>query len=225
MADREFIYNRETNRYRYKDSGRFAPKSAIINLTKKNIKNTEKELETITGLLFDGNMRLDDWQRTSAKTIKTLHLEHLLLGKGGVNNTNDSDYLAIGRDLRKEYGYLRQFAQDIKDGKVSRKQALTRVKMYGNKSRHAYWVGNDRANNKGWMKRNLGLTDIYCEDCLRYFSLGWQPRGTLPMPTEACQCRANCKCSVIYSKELPTEDSITDALTRFSRGFGFIGST
>jgi hypothetical protein len=207
---REFFYDKRTNRFRYSDTGRFAPREAILNLSKKNIKSAENQLVVLTDLLMDGRMRLDDWQRSVGSLIKTLHIENLLLGKGGINNTFANDYLSAGRELKKEYQYLKDFAQDIKDGTVSKSQALSRVKMYGRKSKLGYWLGLDVSNaNKKYMRRILAPVE-HCPECLQYGSMGWQLKGTLPLPTQACSCRSNCRCTVVYADSLPQGQTITD---------------
>ena len=219
--NREFIYDPRVNRYRYKDSGRLAPKQAIINLTRKRIRNTEKDLETITRMLFRDNMSLEDWQRSSAKNLKTLHLENRLIGAGGLNNITDEDYLQTGRTLKSEYRYLRRFAQDIKSGRITEKQAQNRIKAYAKKAQTSYWKAKNSKNQKPFMRRRLSSAE-HCPECVQYARLGWQPSGTLPMPGEASSCLYNCQCSVEYADELPNTDSIDMAFQRFKSATGWI---
>jgi len=220
---REFVYDIRTGRYRYRDTGKFAPQSAILSLTRRNIGLTSKEMETITNLMMSGRMPLGDWQRTTAKMLKTLHIENLLLGRGGLNSVEDEDYLATGRQLKKEYKYLKQFAQDIKSGKVSKAQAMERIKLYARKARYSFWYGRDRSliNNK-FMRRHLGGSN-HCAECLAYAAMGYQPRNVLPLPTEACTCRSNCLCTVEWVNRLPGQDTLLDSLKRFGRTVGMIG--
>jgi len=221
--EREFYWDVGLKRYRYKDSGRLAPKKAILNLTKRRITDNQKDLENITEMLYDGDLRLEDWQRTAAKRLKTVHLESLLLGRGGLENVTDDDYLVIGRTLRSEYGYLRNFAREIKAGTVSREQAIARIKMYSRKSNRSYWYGQQKAHgNAKYMKRILAPVE-HCADCKIYANMGIQPVGTLPLPTESCACGSNCRCSVIYYDEMPKNDSFEDAFVRFKNVINWVG--
>jgi len=224
--DREFRFDPTTGRYRYKDSGKLAPEQAILNLTRRRAEKAGRELESITDMLFKGDMDMESWQKTAAKKIKTMHVENSILGHGGEKYMNNSDFLKTGNTLKQEYKYLRRLSQQIKNGEISGAQAKNRIRQYARRSRASFWEGKEKRQKEAgmkWMKRILGVTDHHCADCLGYAAAGWQPIGTLPKPTRACACGANCLCSVKYAKEKPENDSLKEAYNRFRANIGWVG--
>lgn len=196
---REFVYDRRANRYRYADSGRFLSEQAVKSLTRGRIKSIKSDLGTLGDLLVQRKISLATWEEATARTLKELYIENLLLGRGGLKNTFAADYTAVGRLLRQEYRYLQGVSADLRQGTMTAAQFRARMNLYANKSRAAFELGRQRAfGNRGEMRRLLGLTSRHCSDCLFYASRGWQPVGDLPLPTERCQCGPNCDCRVEY---------------------------
>jgi hypothetical protein len=178
-------------------------------------------------MLYSGDMDIESWQKTAAKKIKTIHVENSILGHGGEKNMNSADFLKTGNNLKQEYKHLRRLSQQIKNGEISEAQAKSRIRQYSRRGKLSFWQGKEQREKeagKKWMKRILGATDHHCADCLSYAAAGWQPIGTLPKPTQACACIANCLCSVKYAKEKPENDSLEEAYNRFRVCFGWVGS-
>jgi len=223
-ADREFIFDKSVGRYRYKDSGKFAPEKAILNLSQKRINETKKEVKNLNDSLYDGSLNLEEWQRATSKKLKTLHIENSALGKGGLKNMNNRDYSRIGGTLKNEYKYLKRLSEQIKNGEITEKQARERINKFVKKSRFSFFesqkITKEEAGYK-WMRRRLSIAE-HCPDCINYANAGWQPIGTLPQPTQACRCQANCVCYVEYSKSKPENDSLDAALKRFQNNIGWI---
>jgi hypothetical protein len=208
LDGREFTYNKRLNRYRYLDSGRLLSQSAVESLTRKRIDTIKGDLGTLNDLLVQRKLSLESWQQATAQTLKELHVENLLLGKGGLGNTTNLDYLTVGRQLKEEYQYLRGVADDLTQGKMTEAQFRARMNLYANKGRVSFEAGKQQARIESGLKsmrRRQGATHRSCADCIKYAAQGWQPIGSLPLPTVACECGPNCNCWVEYS-ELRPED-------------------
>lgn len=200
----DFLWDAKSQRYRYADTKRFLSREAMLSLSRRQIDATQNDIGVIAQLLIDRKISLATWQEQTAYTLKLLHLRQSILARGGVDQMKSGDYLEVARTLKSEYGYLRQLAQDVRDGKLTAAQFKARVGMYAAKSRVSFDKGEQSIKKKigyQFMRRYLGATDKHCSDCIYYFSLGLQVIGGLPLPTEACQCRSRCKCSVRYFKE------------------------
>lgn len=213
LDGREFTYDKRLNRFRYKDSGRLAPQSAVEALTRKRIDTIKQDLGTLNDLLVQRKLSLESWQQATAQTLKELHIENLLLGKGGLGNTTNLDYLAVGRQLKEEYRYLRGVADDLTQGKMTEAQFKARMDLYANKSRVSFEAGKQQARIESGLKsmrRHRGKTERSCADCVAYAAQGWQLIGSLPLPTVACKCGPNCDCWVEYSELSP--DILSDRL-------------
>jgi hypothetical protein len=202
----DFTWDARSRRYRYADSGKFVPREAMLNLQKGYVETIKGDLQTLGGLVADGKISLKTWQETTAQTIKTLHINQAILGRGGVDQMTPADYLAVGRELRSQYKYLRQFAVDLTQGTMTRAQFEARLNLYANSSNISFSQAqqqNSVDNGDRYMRRILHARES-CPDCIRYAAAGVVAIGSLPLPKQNCQCGANCRCSVEYLQELPT---------------------
>lgn len=222
--EREFYFDPKVDRYRYKDSGKLAPTKAIRNLMERRIDNAKNDMEKIIDLYNDGTMNTEEMNKAVAKKLKKIHIENMLLGKGGEKFVNESDYGRTGNVLKNEYRYLKRFFNDVENNTMTQKQQKKRINMFANRGRLSYWKSKEKINKeagKKWMRRHLSVAE-HCADCISYRNAGWQPVGTLPQPTEACECTANCKCYVEYAETI--QDSIQSAFDRFQSNIGFVGN-
>ena len=197
----EFYYDRGVSRYRYRDSGQFVSREAMLNLTRGRINSVQREMDRSVDDLVAGRINFRQFQIDNIERVKLLHSQQLLLGRGGVANTKSEDWLWLARELKQnQYPYFHRFMQDIKKGNLSEAQVRERLKMYARTSRRSYGEGR-RASYKdsgmNWERRLLGSCR-HCPDCLGYSRQGWQPIGQLPLPAQNCRCLGNCCCSMEY---------------------------
>ena len=201
--NQEFYYDKSLQRYRYQDSGKLVSSQAVENLTKQSIAQVKRDLLDVHELLIGDKISLASWESTTAEGLKRLHSWNYLLGKGGAKNMTQADNGRLGLRLSYEYGYLRSFAQDIADGKVSEAQFLARTDLYVNSTSGSFQEGKRAAHKDGgynWEKR-VRTKQESCQSCLSYAAMGWQTIGTLPQPTQRCECRVNCGCKFVFSNE------------------------
>jgi hypothetical protein len=154
--------------------------------------------------LADGDITLVQWQQSVREALKLAHTQAAIIGNGGRDNMQASDWGRIGQRLRAEYRYLEGFARDLLAGSVSTPMALARVSMYAQAVRGSYWEGTTiRQEKQGYslMRRILDPQAKHCDDCLRYAARGTVSIGSLPMPGQRCACLSNCKCRVQYLRQ------------------------
>lgn len=203
-------WNPKTGRYFDKSTGRFLSQRAVELLQKRHINLIVQDISTIGDLLLKGQINLQTFQEATAKSMKTLHLHQMLLARGGVKHATPEDYLAVGREVRNQYAYLRQFAIDLQRGysigekgnrvPMTEARFRARLQMYAKAGRVSYEIGlqqQAKSQGKYYMRRFLGIAH-HCSSCPRYAAMGVQLVGILPLPTHRCECRANCKCYVRY---------------------------
>jgi hypothetical protein len=120
--------------------------------------------------------------------------------------------------LSYEYGYLRGFSEKIRDEGMGESQFLARLELYINKANGTRQIAVQASHKQEgyiWERRYLRAVEN-CRSCVSYAAMGWQPLGSLPAPTERCECQANCKCYFKFSKNLnKPEDS-------FHRRYGWL---
>jgi hypothetical protein len=200
-AAKQFFSDTKTGNFLYRGLKRFLPKKIINAIETFQSKATGLKIKQSSNQLVQGKIGLVRWQRDMRQTLKNAHLRHAIMAKGGVNQMTPEDYLAVGRNLKQEYRYLRLFARDIRDGKVSEAQFMARSQMYAQKARSSGEIMRSRVAKQAglqYMQRFLYGGDRSCPDCVKYAGQGKVLIGELPLPTEQCQCRANCKCRVEY---------------------------
>lgn len=197
----DWTYDTSLGRYRNSVTGRFLSESNALQLTRRTVATSLQRLNGLVDQLSQGLIRLDQWQRDFAVLLKQTHLAQYILGRGGIRNTYPADFLVVARLLKTEYRYLDAFARDLAAGRLSQAQFKARASLYINKTTSSYWVGKNQAQQAGprpvEMRRILAPVE-HCSECVQYAAASWVPIGTLPMPTESCSCRANCKCVVEY---------------------------
>lgn len=207
----EFFFDRSVNRYRYTDSKKFAPKKAILNLTKEYMKKEELAMQALASRYFTGEISVLEFQLETAKHLKHLHISALILGKDGVENVTSNDFLAVGRILKQQYYDgkgtngkrfgLKYLVRDLLDGKLSEAQLKSRLAAYAKSAKQSFWVGRKQASvddNKTFAIRKLGAVDRHCLSCLRYSALPPQPINQIILPGQACECGSNCACTLQF---------------------------
>lgn len=206
----DYLFNPKTQRYHYKQGagrGQFVPMTAVRFMMQRNIEQTQVDIKTIGELLINKKISLSTWEETTAIALKNLHIQSYLLGRGGKNAMEQRDYGLIGQRLRNEYQYLRRFAEEIRTKGISKAEFFRRLDLYSNAGSGLYEKARTEGHLKSdfaWEKRVRTKTES-CQSCIAYEGLGWQPIGTLPAPTERCECRSNCGCIKEFSKEKPRD--------------------
>ncbi|ALF52255.1 hypothetical protein ACX27_04325 [Nostoc piscinale CENA21] len=198
-----FKWEPQTRRYRNKLTGRFISKEAVYTLTSSRIELAKTDLNTLGQLLLDGKINLKSWQQQTAETLKILHTQQYLLGVGGQKAIQKNDYLEIGRELKNQYGYLRNFAIDLTQGTMTEAQFKSRVSMYADAAKVSYFQGEKVAATRAGFshaRRILGVAE-HCSDCPAISSLGVVPISELILPTQRCSCRIRCKCRIEYLED------------------------
>ena len=214
----EFYFNSRSQRYHYRDSGAFVSQAAVDNLTSRAIAQKRNQIRDLGEQLIGGKVSLEDWEKATAGHLKQLHAWTYLIGKGGQKNMTQSDYGKLGLRLSYEYGYLRGFSEKIRDEGMSDAQFLARLELYINKANGTKQIAVQASHKQEgyiWERRYLRAVEN-CRSCISYAAMGWQPLGSLPAPTEKCECQANCKCYFKFSKDLSKPEDM------LNRGFGWV---
>lgn len=197
----KFVWDKKSGRYRYLDTGKFVGKDAVAYLTRKNIDLVQQELNFIKDQTIAGKMTLTEFQSITARNIKTLHIQQAILARGGSANFTSADRARVSAILQQESDRIIGITQKLKDGTLSKAQFSAQYNTFAKKSQISFEesvMQNNIENGMVAMRRLLGVTDKHCQSCLNYAARGIQPIGTLPLPMQACECRSNCKCRVVY---------------------------
>jgi hypothetical protein len=185
-----------------------------VNLVIKEIHqqqiNPQNILRNLTNQLYSGSITIEQWQIASAQLLKDAHLAEAMFAVGGKANLNAATLARLRDTLRKEFGFLDQFAKDIASGSVSEAQALARINQYANAVQQSYWNEYKQASEVIYW--NLGTTEKHCGVCPDLAAGSpYKPQDLHQVPGDgSTPCRGNCDCTLSREKitqpTLPNED-------------------
>jgi hypothetical protein len=177
-------------------SGNYVPFTEVREALEANISAAQQEIKRVTQMLIDGDLSLDDWQTSMMDQIKLIHINSAVAARGGWAQMTQSDWGYVGRQIRTQYEYLRNFVAEIQNGiQPLNGRALMRANMYGDAARGTFEDMRRRVEELVYgmqeEMRVLGIAD-HCVDCLAAANR-WAPIGTLPRIGNS-RCKTNCHC-------------------------------
>jgi hypothetical protein len=198
----DYTFDPSSQRFRYRDTKKFAPRAATLALTERYISGQKQSLIGLSKQYHSGAIGVGDFQRQAAEHVKNLHLSQMVLGRGGLDNVTPQDFLKVARELKRQYKDgkgadgekfgLKHLVADL--GNMSELQLANRLRMYGDASVVSYWAG--AIGDAEYGIRRLGVAE-HCPDCVAYAAEPPKPIADVPLPTQNCQCRSQCKCSIL----------------------------
>lgn len=204
IANEKIYFDQDSLVYRYRKSNRKLSEYELKKIAIKQTIQFRLDTQQLTKDLFAGTISFRSWQAQTIEQIKDAHVLMYHLGVGGQDNTKLPDYLDIANELRlTQYRYFKQFVRDIANGKLSQKKIEARLNLYWKGAKISFELGQKKLNQiRGniWGARILGSCAPHCDPCISYQAAGILPINQLIMPGQACTCRSNCCCSIIYGK-------------------------
>lgn len=177
-----YTYDRQSGRYR-DSSGRYLSERTVRDAVDNLADLSSQRLASLAQRLQAGSLQLADFQTQMMAEIKSAHLAAGIAAHGGREQMAPADYGAIGRRIRDEYAFARQFAEDVASGKQPLDGRLVnRASMYGQSSRGTYEAvrRRDERNRGNDEERNVLHGGDHCSLCPDLSARGWVPIGSLP---------------------------------------------
>ncbi len=207
-------WNEKAGRYYNLKTGSFVPFMDVRNALESNISASQLEMRSLTQQLIDGTISRGDWYVGMERQIRLANVSASAAARGGWAQMTQSDWGAVGQQVRTQYDYLRNFANEIASGKQRLNgSALVRADLYGQAARGNFEEMRRRMAKLEGMTdemRVLGEAD-HCDDCLSAAG-HWAPIGTLPRIGDS-QCVTNCRCTFRYRR--PNADNINQMVANF----------
>lgn len=90
--------------------------------------------------LTSGKITLGEWHTEMREANRRARALQLIAGAGGdKSEISPDDWLRLGPALRKQDGFLRQFALDIQEGKIAATGIANRASLYAGTAGEEYW--------------------------------------------------------------------------------------
>lgn len=201
-----FRYNERAGRY-ISANGRFVSNQQVRAALDAAIDSAAAEMRGVSKALQAGTISLAEWQLSMEAAIKSMHINGAALAKGGYAQMSQADYGRAGREIRRQYEYLRAFAADIASGKQKLDgRFIVRSEMYIQSARGTYHEEERRARAQRGFDEEMRVRHSRdsCPTCVRAAGR-WAPIGTLPRIGES-ECRTRCLCSFSYRNSATGEE-------------------
>lgn len=195
-----YSYDSRVHRYRDLRTGRFVDWNRVVRpAVERALDTLAYEIRELGRQAGAGQIDALTFQDAMKQKLKIAHLMSYALAKGGWAQMTSEDFGRVGRELRRQYNYLRRFQADVAAGKLSEGQAAYRAALYARAAYATY------ENARRLEMQRVGFTEERrrrtakesCPDCIEYARRGWQPIGTLP-PIGESKCIVNCRCYFEY---------------------------
>lgn len=205
----EYLWNERAAQYTNRKTGRFVSRQVIRDQLDLVIDASSEVMRAVSQQLRAGDISLAEWQTAMMQQVKTTHLASAAMQRGGWQQMSQADFGRVGRVVRTEYGFLRDFAEAIASGKQKLDGTLTRrAALYGQEGRPTYYTFWDsEMTRRGFDEERSILNPAdHCNDCVNEEAKGFQPRGQM-IPIGRRQCRSNDRCDVEF-RNSQTEETL-----------------
>ena len=185
---------------RYVRAGRPVPAETVHQGVETVIQASGQRMRALGARLVAGQSSLAEWQQAMAAEMRALHVATATAAHGGTAQMSPADYGWVGQRVRDQYGYLRDFAQQLASGRQPLGGTVaSRAALYAEAARGSFEDMGARDQRRGGatQERWLRRASESCGGCVDRAGQGWADIGTLPgwgsMP-----CRSRCKCAREY---------------------------
>ncbi len=192
----EYLWNEAAHNYVDRRTGRFVSRQVIRDQLDNVIDASSQVMRAISQQLRDGDISLAEWQTQMMQQIKTTHLAGGAMQRGGWQQMTQADFGRVGQIVRREYGFLRDFAEQIANGEQKLDGTLARrAGLYGQQGRPTYLAFWDStAAQRGFDEERSVLQPAeHCNECISEDAKGFQPLGQM-IPIGRRICRSNDRC-------------------------------
>lgn len=168
------------------------------------------DMAAVTEQAAAGQITITQWELEMQRLVRVAHNGADILARGGRELgffERIFDWFRRQGEVRRQFDYLRAFAEEIRAGTFDPESLLPRVearaRMYANAARATYEQGRAReAGRRGYTeKRRILAPAEHCPDCIEQAQLDWvdinDPRVT-GVADGSTRCLTNCKCSIEY---------------------------
>lgn len=195
-------------RYRNLINGQWVSWDTVRSALEQTLSASQSTITTVSQKLVDGSISLAQWQLEMEKQVKLVNVISSALARGGWAQMTPSDWGWVGQRVRTQYQYLRNFANDIANGKQALNGRLVlRARMYAQSARSTFQEMRRRYmriyKNAAFEARVLTPGAEHCKStdqrpgCVELAAKGMQPIGTLP-PIGVATCLTFCLCHFVF---------------------------
>ena len=199
---RAFTYDRRLACYRDTGTGRLVPATRVRSYLDDALASAGKRMDALANQLRAGQIDVITWEVRMRREVKLVSTYSGAVAKGGWAQMTDADYGRVGQYVRGQYQYLRNFAQQIADGRQPLNGMVNaRSQMYASAGRPLYarMEEAEQVLRGATERRSVRYATDSCAGCLDAAAAGWHAiKGSTVPQIGARDCRTRCKCRFEY---------------------------
>lgn len=190
------------HRYRDTATGRYISAQSVRRDVARLADTAGRDVaRQLTTALKDGRIGLAEWQVGMARAVKNVNYAAVAAASGGVQNMTAVERGRAGAIIRKQYDYLRNFAQEIADGTQPLDgRALHRAEMYMDAAKGSYHeqkragFAEDHAGAVVMVRSHRHKRDS-CRSCIGLHGKWFRMGDPEYLPVGRRECNVNCGCT------------------------------
>lgn len=197
-------WDADTQRYRWPNTGRAVPPKLLRKAVERIQESHRADMGTHTRGLLEGSLSPEEWQRAMRLSVKNAHIQMRVAGRGGRDQMTKSDWGKVGQLLRKEYGYLDNFALDVVTGNLTDAQITIRASLYGGANVLGQYErgrldGHREAGYDQKIRYAAGDANT-CDTCNEEAAQGWVDIDEPGWVLGDTDCQSNDRCDFDYRR-------------------------
>jgi hypothetical protein len=120
------------------EAGRAVRPSTLVSLRDAYLDDAAILIDDYAANLESGDMTLGQFETEMRLRLKRAYVSEYVLGRGGRGQMTPSDWGRVGNMLRGQYGYLRQYLDDLSSGAETRGTAANRARNFLGSARQSF---------------------------------------------------------------------------------------
>ncbi len=193
------LWDAEAGRYRDAATGRFVTHTAIRRALEQSLANLTRRTDGLAADLRAGRISLVEWRNEMRDIVKHTQMAAAELARGGRAQMTQSDYGRVGQAVRRQYGFLEAWVEQIKAGLPFDGRMESRARQYLRAARTTYIANETRAlSARGYDEvRSVLHPAEHCAECIAEAARGFVAVSQL-VPLGSRTCRSNDRCSLEF---------------------------
>ena len=134
----DWVWNQLTKRYRNSKTKKTVSSNTVLQLRDDLIDLKRDTFSDLTDNLINSRITVQEWVHDMRKRVRDAHSAQYMLARGGRNAMFQTDLDVLSEIIKDQFGYLQQFGEEIRAGKLSASQIKARSELYIEASTNAH---------------------------------------------------------------------------------------
>ena len=133
-----WVWNQLTKRYRNSKTKKTVTANTLLQLRDDFVDLKRDTFSALTDDLINSRITVQEWLLDMRKRVRNVNNAQYMLARGGRNAMFQTDLDALSEIIKDQFGYLQQFGEEIRAGKLSASQITARSELYMESSTRAH---------------------------------------------------------------------------------------